>query len=127
MVQGLAPVGSEAGLVLEWVAAGSVAHHHELTVLVFHRHSDLRYAEVFDSPSVDLGGFREVVRPGAFGDLDGRDIQALVNHDLGLVTGRITNEVDTRLLQKDRTGLVVKIRPRTIPELPSSGTRRGPI
>ena len=69
------------------------------------------YAAVFDSPSVDLGDFREVVRPNAFGDLDGRDIRALVNHDPALVIGRSSNEVDTLLIRKDTIGLAVKIRP----------------
>lgn len=40
------------------------------------------YAVVFNSPSKDLGGFKEVVDPHAFDDVDLSDVYMVSNHDL---------------------------------------------
>lgn len=62
------------------------------------------YAAVFDSRSRDLGGFREVIRPGAFdGLLEGRDVLALFNHDRDHLLGRQGN--GTLRLSTDERGL----------------------
>lgn len=48
------------------------------------------YAIVFDVLSCDLGGFREVIKPGSAKDSieSGRDIRALVDHDHTKILGR---------------------------------------
>jgi len=63
------------------------------------------YAAVYDSISEDLGGFREIILPGAFDSVLARspDVRALVNHDTSLVIGRTTSE--TLRLESDPIGL----------------------
>lgn len=70
------------------------------------------YAAMFDRRSFDLGGFTEIIKPGAFAStLAGKpDVRALVNHESGLMTiGRTTN--GTLQLVEDEIGLRVKILP----------------
>ena len=66
------------------------------------------YASVFNSESEDLGGFREVVAPGAFKrSLRSRnDIKLLWNHDTGAVLGS-TRSGSMTLVEDDR-GLKVR-------------------
>lgn len=63
------------------------------------------YAAVFDSPSQDLGGFVEIVRPGAFARSlqDADRILALLGHDTNQVLGRVGS--GTLRLQEDPQGL----------------------
>lgn len=70
------------------------------------------YAAVFDQESVDLGGFVEVIRPGAFRDVlaRGDDIVALWNHDVNYLLGRVSN--GTLKLEEDSHGLRYEVRPR---------------
>jgi HK97 family phage prohead protease len=67
------------------------------------------YAAVFDSESEDLGGFVEVIEPGAFRDVLGDDVRALFNHDANFVLGR--NRADTLALAETKRGLESRIKP----------------
>ena len=46
------------------------------------------YAAVFNKWSRDLGGFKEIIEPGAFRDVLNDDVMALFNHDPLQVLGR---------------------------------------
>ena len=63
------------------------------------------HAAVFDSPSHDLGGFVEIVRPGAFTRslAEGADVLALFDHDTRAVLGR--RSAGTLTLEEDARGL----------------------
>lgn len=69
------------------------------------------YAAVFNRLSVDLGGFREFIRPGAFSRAirDRHDAIANVDHDNGRLLGRVS--AGTLRLSEDRTGLRIEIDP----------------
>lgn len=70
------------------------------------------YAAVFNQRSYDLGGFTEIIKPGAFTRTlaNKPDVRALVNHESGLMTiGRTTN--GTLVLAEDEIGLRVTIYP----------------
>jgi HK97 family phage prohead protease len=68
------------------------------------------YAAVFDSPSQDLGGFTEIIRPGAFTrtlQSNTLDPLALVQHMPHLVLGR--RGAGTLRLSQDSRGLAFEI------------------
>jgi Escherichia/Staphylococcus phage prohead protease len=69
------------------------------------------YAAVFNSRSVDLGGFVEVIRPGAFKRslAAGADVRALVEHDPGRIIAR--GKAGNLSLAEDDRGLKVEIMP----------------
>lgn len=62
------------------------------------------YGAVFDEYSQDLGGFREIIKPGAFTrTLQKADVRSLWNHDPLWVLGR--NRAGTLSLSQDAEGL----------------------
>jgi len=65
------------------------------------------YAAVFERFSVELWGFREKIRAGAFAAVLEDDVRALVNHDSNLVIGR--RKAGTLRLQEDALGLRCEI------------------
>lgn len=70
------------------------------------------YAAVFNTPSEDLGGFREIILPGAFARTlasNSRDPLALVQHMPHLVLGR--RSAGTLRLAEDHRGLAFEIDP----------------
>lgn len=69
------------------------------------------YAIVFNSRSLDLGGFIEIVAPEAIDRTlkEATDVRALVDHDSGKVIGR--TRAGTLTLSKDRKGMHVEIDP----------------
>lgn len=68
------------------------------------------HAAVFDSLSENLGGFKEIIKRGAFLDaIETDDVRALFNHDSNFVLGR--NTAGTLRMSEDDTGLAVEIDP----------------
>lgn len=63
------------------------------------------YAAVYNAPSHDLGGFREIIKPGAFAKSlkDAPNVRALFDHDSRLVLA--TTRADTLQLREDAKGL----------------------
>lgn len=66
------------------------------------------YAAKFNSRSVDLGGFQEVLAPGAFDRAlrEAHDVRALIDHNPTLILGRTIS--GTLRLSVDSTGLAVE-------------------
>jgi hypothetical protein len=69
------------------------------------------YAAVFNSRSVDLGGFVEIIRPGAFKRTlaGGADVRAMLEHDPGRSFAR--NKAGNLEIGEDERGLRVKMTP----------------
>ena len=61
------------------------------------------YGSVFNKLSEDLGGFREMIMPGAFDDVLDNDVRLLFNHDQNFVLGRTAS--GTLNLSVDENGL----------------------
>lgn len=67
------------------------------------------HAAVFNSLSVDLGGFKERVNPGFFDGVLENDVRAVINHDPSLILGR--NKANNLKLSVDSRGLLFRIEP----------------
>lgn len=74
------------------------------------------YAAVYNSDSVDLGYFTEVIRPGAFrrAITEKQDVRALLDHDSGKIIAR--TKAGNLLLSEDETGLRVQLTPIDTPD-----------
>lgn len=87
------------------------------------------HAAVFDLLSVDLGGFRERVRKGAFAKtIAEADIRALWNHDMNFVLGRTKSR--TLELKEDDRGLWIRAYPPAtalVQDLVLTPIRRGDV
>ena len=73
------------------------------------------YFATFNSMSLDLGGFREIIRPGAFTRSlkEQPDVKCFWQHDTSLVLGRTTP--GTLELEEDERGLRFKLTPPNSP------------
>lgn len=67
------------------------------------------HAAVFNQMSENLGGFREIIAPGAFDDVLADDARALFNHDDSLILGRASAK--TLRIGVDSQGLTYEIDP----------------
>jgi len=67
------------------------------------------YAALFNTLSLDLGGFKEQIAPGAFKNSLSADVRALIEHECELIIGRTGN--GTLALTEDDKGLLVEITP----------------
>lgn len=68
------------------------------------------HASVFNSASEDLGGFTEIIAPGAFKDAIPRsDIRSLFNHNPNYVLGRM--KAGTLSVSEDEIGLYTETTP----------------
>lgn len=67
------------------------------------------HGSVFNSMSENLGGFREIILPGAFDDVLKDDVRALVNHNSDKILGRTKS--NTLVLTVDEKGLHYEITP----------------
>lgn len=67
------------------------------------------YAAKYNQRSVDLGGFVEILAPGAFDRAirESHDVRALVDHDPSKILGR--TKAGTLALRTDETGLQVEV------------------
>ena len=65
------------------------------------------HAAVFNKRSENLGGFVEIIAPGAFDDVMDDDVRALFNHDANLILGR--SKSGTLAMSIDDTGLAYEI------------------
>lgn len=68
------------------------------------------HAAVFNQLSDNLGGFRELIKPGAFANaLKEDDVRALFNHNPDFILGR--SAAGTLSMQEDQLGLAIEISP----------------
>jgi len=67
------------------------------------------HAAVFDKLSENLGGFREIIAPGAFDDVLEDDVRALIGHRDELILGRLSSK--TLRVGVDAEGLTYEIDP----------------
>lgn len=67
------------------------------------------YGSVFNSLSDDMGGWQEIVEPGAFSEVLEDDIRSLFNHDFNMILGRTA--AGTLKVKEDDIGLRYEVTP----------------
>lgn len=85
-------------------------------------------AAVFNSLSENLGGFREIILPGAFDSCLNNDVRALFNHDANFILGRTTS--GTLTLSQTDEGLIYEIKApdtQTVKDMVLSPLARGDL
>lgn len=86
------------------------------------------HAAVFNKLSLNLGGFRETIEPGAFENAIGEsDIRSLFNHDPNFILGR---SPDTLSVREDKVGLFTETTPpdtQTVRDMVLEPMRRGDL
>jgi len=86
------------------------------------------YGATFNSLSENLGGFREIIKPGSFDGVMQDDVRGLFNHDHNFVLGRTKS--GTLRLTLDETGLRYEIdapETQTVRDLVLAPLQRGDI
>lgn len=86
------------------------------------------YGAIFGVRSENLGGFREVIAPGAFDGVLEDDVRALFNHDDNIILGRTAS--GSLSIAVDSRGLSYKVTPPdtpTVRDLVLEPMRRGDI
>jgi len=75
------------------------------------KHKIIGYPAVFNSLSLDIFGFKERVKPGAFRRTlsERADVRALINHNPSMILGR--SKAGTLALREDGQGLLAIIDP----------------
>lgn len=87
------------------------------------------HAAVFNKLSVDLGGYRERIRRGAFAKtIIESDVRALFNHDANIILGRVKS--GTLQLREDESGLLIRAYPpqtQLVQDMVLTPIRRGDV
>lgn len=85
------------------------------------------YGAVFNKRSENLGGFYEVIEPGAFDGVLGDDVRALINHNSDLILARTTSKTLKLWVDENGLGYEVEMPDTTYARDLMVSTKRGDI